>query len=445
MKTEPEPADTKRNVTVIGAGIIGLAIGLKLALGGARVTIFDRDAPAAGCSAGNAGYFSQSGIFPVASWETLFDLPKLLLRPSGPLVIRPSGLPGLTQWGVRLLANASAKGRTDEITTALAALIRRWRTDYEPLIEAARAQDLLSYRGGLHLYRSENALLKAAQRIAVFASHGIKLRRVDAGELYHMEPHLAPGLSGALYFPDNASCLDPRGLGERFARAIASHGGQFERREVRAIRPTQAGNWELETDLGVRPANTVIVAAGRWSDELLEPLGYVIPLESERGYHLMLPQPEVELSRSIVAVESGIAITPMAGGLRLAGTVEFARRGTPMNLARADMMFGQCAPLLPGLSMAGASRWMGERPTLPDSLPAIGKSCRFRNLFYAFGHQHCGLTLAGATAALVSELVEGRTTSLDPEPYRLDRFSWNPLKVRRLPPSGTNQAARIIE
>lgn len=408
------------DTVIVGGGIIGLALGLDLTLRGRQVTLIDRDEPASGCSAGNAGYLSQGGIFPIASFETFRQLPRLLLDQASPLSIRLSHLPRLVPWGMQLLA-ACKPGKARRAMQALAALTEPSVQSYAPLLKAGGAEDLIDTCGGLHVFKKPRSAETLTALIDTYDRLGISAEHLDGHTLREFEPALSPTLAGALHFPGSARCLDPRELGQRFAENITARGGIILRGAVRAIRPGSDGGWSLATEHGEMEAENTVIAAGRWSDELMRPLGYRVPLEAERGYHLMLPSPDVRLNHPLIATDHQFAITPMAAGIRLAGTVEFAgRRATP-NFARADMLLPQAQSILPELQGAGATRWMGHRPSLPDSLPAIGAGSE-PGLYYAFGHQHCGLTLAAVTAKLLGDLMSGREPDIDLTPFDITRF-----------------------
>jgi D-amino-acid dehydrogenase len=409
------------DVAVIGAGIVGLAAALRLQLDGRTVTLLDPDEPAAGASYGNAGYLSQGNIFPPSSVATLKRLPRMLLDPMGPLVIRPGYLPRFLPWGLRALA-AARPAVMKETIAALASLARPSVAAYTPLLQAAGAEDLIDAKGSLVLYRTEAELEAAGKSAAFVGQFGIGAEVVPRHEVRQFEPALADTFAGAVRFPGSARAPDPQMLGRRFAEAVIARGGEHRRLRVSALQPASGGGWTITTDGGAIGARDVVVAAGRWSDRLLRPLGYRVPLEGERGYHLMLPAPGVELRRPVVIADHQICVTPMNAGLRLAGTVEFAADGAPMNPRRADMLFDIAAPYLPGLSREGASRWMGVRPSLPDGRPAIGRASRHAHLYYCFGHQHVGLTQAAVSASLLADVMAGGATSIDPRPFNLDRF-----------------------
>jgi D-amino-acid dehydrogenase len=180
--------------------------------------------------------------------------------------------------------------------------------------------------------------------------------------------------------------------------------------------------WRVVTSQGEIAADRVLVTAGVWSGALLRPLGYRVPIDTERGYHLMLPAPGITLTRPVVMAEGFFCVTPMTGGLRLAGTVELAGTKASMDPRRSDILFDLAAPYLPGLSRDGATRWMGFRPSFPDSRPAIGAAGRHRNLTYSFGHQHLGLTQAAVSARCIADLIAQRPPPVDLTPFSLGRF-----------------------
>jgi D-amino-acid dehydrogenase len=236
-----------------------------------------------------------------------------------------------------------------------------------------------------------------------------------------LEPALSSDIAGAIFFPENARCVSPGALGRRFADSVLAKGGAIVRAAVTELKPGNDG-WCLVTSNETFRARNVVVAAGRWSDDLLKPLGYKAPLASERGYHLMLPASQVSLVRPVVMAEPFFAATPMTDGLRLAGTAESATADASPDPRRSDILFKLAQPYLPGLSDAGATRWMGVRPSFPDALPAIGRASRHNNLFYSFGHQHVGLTQAAVSARVLTDIIQGRPSSIDAGPFSLDRF-----------------------
>jgi D-amino-acid dehydrogenase len=166
----------------------------------------------------------------------------------------------------------------------------------------------------------------------------------------------------------------------------------------------------------------VVLAAGVWSRPLAAQLGTQVPLEAERGYHVMFANPGFALQRALVSADRNVSLAHMVEGIRATGIAEFAAPDAPPDMANARLVQRQAQALIPGLKGEPASRWMGPRPSHPDSKPVIGRSPRHANVFFAFGHDHLGLTMAGITGKLVAELATGKPTSVDLSPFRPDRF-----------------------
>ncbi len=238
-----------------------------------------------------------------------------------------------------------------------------------------------------------------------------------------MEPALAPIFKAGMFVPDWGHVADPYRVVAGIAESFVRHGGTVLQARVVDVEIGPDGPSAARTDGGERLSfYQLVVAAGAWSARLAKPLGSKVPLESERGYHTTLPTPGVSVNRMLHSAEGGFVVTPMAMGLRLAGTVELGGLDLPPNEARAKVLVTRAKRFLPGLNAEGGSMWMGHRPSLPDSLPVISRSPRFANLFYAFGHGHLGLTEGATTGRLIASLAAGRDPGIDLTPFRVDRF-----------------------
>jgi D-amino-acid dehydrogenase len=166
----------------------------------------------------------------------------------------------------------------------------------------------------------------------------------------------------------------------------------------------------------------VVVAAGAWSAPLARALGLRVPLESQRGYHVTVQSSNLALRHTVMAPEYNLMVNPMAMGLRLAGSVEFAGLAPPPNYRRADVLLAKGQEMFPHLDTSRTTRWMGHRPCLPDSLPVIGRAPALDNAWLAFGHGHVGMCGGATTGREVAHLVAGRTPQVDLAPFRPDRF-----------------------
>ena len=406
---------------IIGAGIIGLTIAVEQHLRGETVVLLDPDGPSSRASYGNAGYLSPASIFPPASYVSATGLLRMLLQPSGSLVIRPSHLPRLLPWLMRMLRANQPQERENGVK-AVASLHRKAVTHYAPLLSAAGAEELIDPKGALAICSTQAMLDTYEKKAKEQEAHGFSCETVTRERARTLEPVLGDTFVGGIYFADAARCTDPGELGARFAAYVTHHGGQLVRQAATRLRPAPGGGWLVDSTERTWKAKRVVVAAGRWSDSLLTPLGYRVPLASERGYHLMLPTPGLSLQRPIIFADGFFTATTMRKGLRLAGTAEFADADAPMSPKRAWMLYEQAKQHLPELNAANAVPWMGIRPALPDARPALGMAREHEGLYYCFGNHYQGMTQAATCAGLMGALLAGETPDIDLAPFDLQRF-----------------------
>ena len=413
-----------RQATVIGAGLVGLSCALYLQRAGFHVRLIDRDAPGKGASYGNAGVIAVSSVEPVATVGVLRKVPRMLLDDLAPLSIRWPYMPRLTPWLLRFLA-ASRPSRVEEISIALREICQPALDAYLPLMDMAGATSLVRRGGWLTVYESDEAFAAAGESLALKRRRGVNFEVLPAEEVRQMEPRLAPTIRHAVHFSDYSWVTSPLALSQSLAEAFQRNGGELRHATVTGFDIGTGGPERINSDAGaieVGPDEVVVVAAGAHSKQLAAQLGAKVPLDTERGYHVMLPDPGLDLRMPVCHGESGFVSTTMDDGLRLAGTVELGGLDAAPNWRRADVILQHAKRLLPDLNDAGAERWMGFRPSMPDSLPVIGASPRFANAFLAFGHGHLGLTLAAVTGRMIAEMATGQPTSIDAGPYKPDRF-----------------------
>jgi D-amino-acid dehydrogenase len=410
-----------KDIAVIGAGIVGVCCALQLLRDGHRVTLIDRQGPGEGASYGNGAVLPTESVVPVATPGILWKAPGMLLDPSGPLRVRWGYLPRIAPWLLRFLA-ASTTRRVEAISIALARLHAGSVAAFEPLLAMAGAADMLRRNGWVCVYESEAGFQGAAPMLELQRRRGVRLEVLDPEELSQLEPALAPIFPRAVFYPEVAQVVDNFRLVQVLAEAFQNHGGELLREEARGFDFSAAGPRAVLTDRGRRPCEAVVVAAGAWSKRLTARLGSRPPLDTERGYHLHLPAPGVLPRLPVYSSERAFVCTPLETGLRLAGTVELGGLKAPPDWRRAELLLRHARRWLPGLAAESAERWMGFRPSMPDSLPVISASPRHANAFFAFGHGHCGLGLGAKTGRLIADLVAGRDPGLDMAPYRIDRF-----------------------
>jgi D-amino-acid dehydrogenase len=392
------------NVVVIGAGIVGMTAARWLQRDGHAVTVVDPAPPGTGASMGNAGCFSPSSIVPLSGPGTLRQVPGWLRDPAGPLALRWRYLPRAAPWLVRFIK----AGRGERVAAQAAALSRLLAPVHESLrtlLGEGGAAELTRQDGSLIVYRTEAGWRGGQAGWALRRANGIVWEELDGDGLHALDPGLAPGLFRGVKLPGNGHTIDPYALVCRLADAFACDGGRFVRAPATGFDLAGDRLRAVRTGAGPELADVAVLAAGAYSKPLARQLGDRLPLETERGYHLTVQQPEVMPRLPTLHAEDRFVLTPMAAGLRLTGTVELAGLRAPEGAAEHSAV------------------WMGHRPSMPDSLPVIGRSRRCADVVYAFGHGHLGLTGAPFTGRLVAELVGGRPPAIDLRPYAPARFA----------------------
>ncbi|CRM89222.1 D-amino acid dehydrogenase small subunit [Pseudomonas sp. 22 E 5] len=408
------------DIIVVGAGIIGVACALQLARQGRQVLVVDPQEPGMGASYGNAGHLATEQVFPIADLSILKRLPGMLLDPMGPLRLDWKYLPHALPWFVRLLLNLRP-ANYQRTVAGIRALNEGSLGAWQRLLHSIGRAELLREDGSLLVFEradSREALNALQQRMQ---QQQVPVAFWSGDAIRGAVPQLSDNIQGGLFFPGTGHFLDPYHVVCELVRAARASGVQFLKRQVLDGR-VDAQGISLSTDQEPLSARQVLIACGAHSAKLTAALtGKKVPLDTERGYHLMLPNEHHRLPFAVTSLERKFIMTPMTDGLRLAGTVEFAGLDRPANMERAWQLHRLSKGLFrEDLSAEGATPWMGFRPSLPDSLPVIDRVCDGKVLL-AFGHQHLGLTQAAVTAEWVGELARvGQAPSV--APYRLDRF-----------------------
>lgn len=409
-------------VTVIGAGIVGIATALYLQREGHHVRVIDPQAPGEGTSLGNAGSIAPSSIVPAALPGTLGQVPKWLLDPLGPLTISWRQLPLMLPWFLHF-RRACDPARAQRAAANLRALNEPAVDAYADLLTTAGAPELLRREGMLHVYKTEAGFNASAFARKLRTDNGCAVELVDAAGIRGFSPGISPDYRWGFYLPDNAHVRNPLRVTKALAGHFARNGGVLERASVRRIKCDSHGLITLDTDAGRSTAECVVIAAGFASVKLAARLGTRIPLAPERGYHIEIPDAAPEQRCPVTDGGSRFVATPMESGLRIAGTSEFQAAGAPPNWDRSEALATLAAKMFPGLRVDNYTRWMGVRPSTPDSAPVIGRSPRHKRVLFAFGHGHWGLMAAPATGQLIADLVAERTPRIDITPFRPERFA----------------------
>ena len=411
----------QKTVTVVGAGIVGVCCALHLQREGFKVRLIDKGEPGMKASFGNSGSFGTASCVPFAMPGVLKKVPKMLFDSESPLKLRWSHVPRALPWFLRFIA-AARPSRVEEIAAARNSLLVHTHAGYAPLIEGADASKWVDNNGLMMVFENEATFEGAAYAFDLRRRNGVHMDILDGNEARQMEPALSKKVIKAVSLPDVSRTIDPFRLTESLAKDFVRRGGEIVNTEVRGFEIGPDGPTRIVTDRGPLEVETVVIAAGVWSRPLAKQLGTSVPLEAERGYHVMFANQDFALKRALVSADRNVSLAHMHEGIRATGVAEFAAPDAPPDMRNAEMVKRQAMALVPGLKGEPASQWMGPRPSHPDSKPVIGRSPRHKNVFFAFGHDHLGLTMAGITGKLVAELATGQPTTVDLAPFRPDRF-----------------------
>lgn len=400
---------------MVGAGVIGLSVALAAQARGLAVRVIDREAPCAGASAGNAGAFAFADILPLASPRIIRQAPKWVLDPLGPLSIPPRYAASIAPWLLRFW-RASRPAQVRASTLAQTALMALSRDALEPFLKAQGLTAMLRKDGQLQVYEGQAEFEAAQEGWDTRARAGIAFEHLSGDAIAAWQPGLDARFTHATFTPGWYSIADPKEYTLALADRFRANGGDIAQAEATHLLPDG-----VDTSLG-KMAGRVVLAAGAHSHLLARTAGIAIPLETERGYNTTLPPSAFELRCQITFGGHGFVVSRLSSGIRVGGAVELGGLHLPPNFARAEAMLTKAKRFLPGLDTSGGTQWMGFRPSLPDSLPALGPLPGQPNTICAFGHGHLGLTQSAGTAQIIADMLAGQPAAIDLTPFSPARF-----------------------
>lgn len=412
------------DVIILGAGIVGVATGIHLLRRGRSVTLVDRSAPGHETSFGNAGIIQREGVRPHPFPRDLTTLLQVGLHLSTAARYEPLALPKLAPPLLRYWWESSPE-HYRRVVESYAPLIGRSIIAHSDLIAAAgpEAEKLISRDGWYLVFRTAEKMAREEGKArADHERFGIGYEMVDWPALKALEPSLLGKLVGAVHWTDPWTVRDPGALVTAYFELFKRMGGTFVSGEAGRLSAEQ-GSWR--TTVGGRQvaARQAVIALGPWAPDMLEPLGYRLPLFVKRGYHMHYhPKDGAELNHLLLDTEVGYAMAPMTRGIRITTGAEFAMRDaapTPIQLGKAEAAAREIFPLG---ERVDPQPWKGARPCTPDMMPIIGKAPRHEGLFVGIGHAHHGFTLGPATGELLAQTMTGEATAIDIRPFRMERF-----------------------
>lgn len=412
---------SEASVTVVGAGIVGVASTLWLQRAGFKVTLIDAGGVGEGASFGNAGNISPGAVVPYLIPGIWREAPGWLLDPEGPLAVRPGYFLKVLPW----LARAVRSAKEEEAlatSRAMHALHGGTLAAYDVLTQGTEAEGLIEVSGQLYVSEKPSSAQGSALSQRMREMAGVKSTVLDWMEIRELEPSLAPIFKSGLLLPNNGRCGNPHQLTTGLARAAERDGATILRGKVTGFQKEGRKVQAILVDGKAHAVERVVIAAGAGSRELTADLGTPIPVEAERGYHITIEDSGVAPRMPVTNTDAKFACSPMNCGLRLAGTAEFGGIDSEPNWQRAELLKAQARKMFPGVRLDKVTRWAGNRPSLPDGLPVLGAAPKYDNAYYAFGNSHFGMSAGPVMGKVLAEIVAGRPTSIDIRPFDPARF-----------------------
>lgn len=408
-------------IIIIGAGICGVSAALWLQRSGHDVILMDKSKPGMGASYGNAGLLAQWAIVPVTEPGLWGKIPRYLFDPMSPLFMKWRYLPKILPWLAEFLpkANAaSAKATTD----ALIPIVLDSVEQHKALTNGTSAQNWIAESKFSYAYRDIKGFEKDAYGWACKEAAGLIPEVITGANVQDHEPICGPAIQCLAVLSGQGHILNPLGYITELCALFIDLGGRFIQTDVQDFERTGEKISAVFTDQGRFDCDRIVVTAGIWSKPLMAKLGLKVPLETERGYHVMFKNPS-ELPKNPMMMTTGkFGVTPMAEGLRCAGTVEFGGIRLGPSKAPIRLLRHRVTEAFPNLTYESTEEWLGFRPSTPDSLPLIGEIGQ-SGIFTAFGHQHIGLTAGPKTGRLIADIIDKRSPNIDMSPYDPGRYA----------------------
>lgn len=409
-------------ITVIGAGIVGMCTAVTLQQRGWQVRLIDERAPGTGASFGNAGLVTMDSCIPIAMPGMFKKIPQWLTDSEGPLSVRKGYLPTAFPWLLRWLRSGASKSAILQQARALRALHGEAHQIYRKLLGTAVAAQVINMPGQLHVWEANQNADAFSRRIQ--SENGVAPRLLSGGEVRDLIPAISDRITHGQLYENNGFASSPLLLVQALLKQFLENGGTVMRQKVNGIwRDHAADDYRIILAAENVRASKVVICAGAWAQRLLDGLDIRVPLETERGYHVSFCPEALSLPMPIMDKTRAVAITPMIDNIRVAGFVEIAGLDAAPNMSREQLLIRHAKTLFPTFDVSKKKDfWLGFRPSTPDSLPVLDRVAHLPGLYLGFGHGHTGMTGAPKSAEIIADLIAGSPSNIDTHPYRLNRF-----------------------
>ncbi len=411
------------DLVVIGAGMVGMSTALWAQKEGVKTLVCDPNPPGSGTTYGSACTVATYACIPVNHPSVFKSLPYLLTSSESPLSFNIGHALKNPRWMLSFLNNCRGS-RVKHISETLGQFLKHADAGLNPLIAEAQAEDLIVSNDCLYVWSSRAGFEGARAGNAMRASQGVNFEELTAEDVLKLEPDLQQVIYRGLLFKGARHISNPLALVTRMQKRFEALGGHYLAQGVDRCKADDTGvAVHLDEGTTIR-CHQLALSAGARSRQIKGTGAESLPLGTERGYHVLYRDQGSRLSRPVGWAEAGLYATPMADGLRIAGTVEINAIDAAFNSKCTDYLQRKSHEMFGDIGTPDDT-WLGHRPTMPDALPVIGHSQNSKRIIYAFGHQHIGLTLGGVTGKIVTDLVQGREPSCAIDGFSPARFSEN--------------------
>ena len=414
----------KYDVAVLGAGMVGVCVGIHLLKQGRSVVLIDRRDAGEETSYGNAGLLQQEAVRP---YEFPRELPVILaagLNLRLDVRYHFNALPGITAPLWQYFRNCAPQ-RYEPIALEYGRLVNMTLAAHQELISAAKADALIRKVGWVTLYRTVKGRDKGFAKLDAYARQGVNFQTLDETSLAELEPALQGRHAGGVHWQDPWVVGHPGKLVQAYADLFRQMGGIFVHGDATTLDRKGNQEWQLrDQQENTISATDVVIALGPWSVEMTRRFGYQPPMFFKRGYHMhyRYPEGQPKLTRAVQDSEKGYMMTPMDAGLRICTGAELGLRDTPSTPVQIDRAETIARKLIPLGDRLDPQPWRGARPCLPDMKPIIGPLPGVSGLWCAFGHGHQGFTMGPATGKLLAAMMTGEMPEIDMEAYAAGRY-----------------------
>ncbi len=410
-----------KQVAVIGGGIVGICSAIWLQRLGAQVTLIDKLAPGTGNSSGNAGVFARCSVAPVTAPGMIAKSPKLLMDPNFPLYLRYSYLPKMMPWLVKYLSHANDKD-TRRISTGLAPLTSDSLEQHTLLSKGTAAQQWIVPSDYSFVYSDKNAFEADGYTWELRKKAGFIPEILEGNAVREFEPLLSSSFNLLAVMKEHGYVTNPGDYVQALAQEFQRLGGTILLSRVKDFSMSEGKVHAVDTENRSVPCEAVVLAAGVWSKALCQKLGLNVPMETERGYHIVFKSPSPQIRTPLMIASGKFVATPMTNGLRCAGVVEFGGLDEKESQKPLTFLRRKVHEAFPDMTYQDTDTWLGHRPAPSDSLPVIGE-IGHSSVFAAFGHHHIGLTSGPKTGKIIADLIQNGGTDNDITAYTPNRFT----------------------